>query len=113
MKRVPGHLSDALQLLTEGTTEEISDGLSIDLGQITSIGSSCRAKVEEVVKFYDVVIQELNELTEATLLTKGVTEEARVKTKALMDANEAENRLVEGEQIRLEKENEKIRKQLE
>jgi hypothetical protein len=113
MKRVPGHLSDALQLLTEGTTEEISDGLSIDLGQITSIGSSCRAKVEEVVKFYDVVIQELNELTEATLLTKGVTEEARVKTKALMDANEAENRLVESEQTRLEKENEKIRKQLE
>ena len=106
MKRVPGHLSDALQLLTEGTAEEITDGLSIDLGQITTIGNSCRAKVEEVVKFYDLVILELNELTEATLQTKGVTEEARIKTKGLLIANE-------NEETRLREEIEKIKKQLE
>ena len=113
MKRVPGHLSDALQLLTEGTAEEITDGLSIDLGQITTIGNSCRAKVEEVVKFYDLVILELNELTEATLQTKGVTEEARIKTKGLLIANENEQRLNENEETRLKEENEKIKKQLE
>ena len=113
MKRVPGHLSDALQLLTEGTAEEITDGLSIDLGQITTIGNSCRAKVEEVVKFYDLVILELNELTEATLQTKGVTEEARIKTKGLLIAHENEQRLNENEETRLREEIEKIKKQLE
>ena len=66
--------------MTEGTYEEITAGLPIDIGQIKKIADSCKNKVNEVVNFYDIVIKELNELTEATLLTKGVTEEARRKT---------------------------------
>jgi len=97
MKKIPGHLRNALELMTEGTAEEITDGLNIDLGQIKDIGISCREKVDEVVKYYYIVIDELNELTEATLQTKGVTEEARSKTTSLMKANEAENKFLEEE----------------
>jgi len=113
MKRIPGHLSDSLELMTVGTAEDITNGLHIDLGQIQSIGISCREKVEEVVKYYDIVIKELNELTEATLQTKGVTEEARLKTMSAIKVNEDESKFLEEEQNRLNAENEKIKKQLD
>lgn len=99
--------------MTEGTYEEITAGLPIDIGQIKKIADSCKNKVNEVVNFYDIVIKELNELTEATLLTKGVTEEARRKTKALMEANEAEQKFLEEEKKKLDADFERIRQQLD
>ena len=113
MKGVPGHLRSTLQLMTEGTCEEISDGLHIDIGQIIQAGNVCKDKVKEVIEKYDLVINELNELTEATITTQGVTEEARRKARAMMEANKVEQVYLEEQLQKLETELEKTQEQLE
>ena len=113
MKEVPGHLRSALQLMTEGTCEEISDGLPIDIGQIVKVGNSCKEKVKEVIDKYDLVINELNELTEATIATQGVTEEARRRTRAMMEANRVEQEYLDSQLGKVETELEKTKQQLE
>jgi hypothetical protein len=108
-----GHLSDALGLMRKGTNEEISDGLEIDIGPIMEIGNLCKKKVKEVIDKYDIVIKELNELTQATLLKKGVTEEARRTTLANIKADETEKNFLEEQLKKQELELEKTKKQFE
>ncbi len=74
LSTVPGDLRDALELMEEGSAEDIADLLPDDLDRLRKCAADGNAKVNEVVEAIDLVIKLLEEMALCCQGSKSRTE---------------------------------------
>ncbi len=74
LSTVPGDLRDALELMEEGSAEDIADLLPGDLDRLRKCAADGNAKVNEVVEAIDLVIKLLEEMALCCQGSKSRTE---------------------------------------